>query len=309
MASNPGIGDDTALEWPTIVLVVGLYAAWLVLTWYHASIPVWLWLPLAAWVSAWWGSAQHEMLHGHPSRNTALNTALATPPFWLYLPFERYRQTHLAHHHDEILTDPLDDPESRYWTASDWQALGPVRRALVRAQGTLAGRITIGPLWVLVTFLWDEARAIASGDRERARVWAWHALWVALVLVWVVAICGVPLWQYLLAFAYGGTALTLIRSFAEHRAHEDPARRTAVVENSRVFGRLFLYNNLHAAHHRWPGVSWHRLPRVYRENRAALLADNGGLVYDGYRDLFARYFLRRHDAEVHPIRATADKLS
>lgn len=300
MASKPGIGGDTALEWPTLVLVAGLYAAWLALTWYHASIPVWLWLPVSAFVSTWWGSAQHEMLHGHPTRSTSLNTALATPPFWLYLPFARYRQTHLAHHHDEILTDPLDDPESRYWTKADWQALGPVRRALVRAQGTLAGRITIGPIWVIASFLWDEARAIASGDRERARVYVWHALWVALVLAWGVAVCGVPLWQYGLGFVYGGTALTLVRSFAEHRAHGDPARRTAIVENSRVFGLLFLHNNLHVAHHRWPSVPWYRLPRVYRENRAFLVSLNGGLVYDGYRDLFRRYFLKPHDQPLHP---------
>jgi fatty acid desaturase len=301
MASKPGTTDNTSLEWPTIALVAGLYAAWLILTWFHDAIPVWLWLPVSAWVSAWWGSAQHEMLHGHPTRVAALNTALATPPFWLYLPFDRYRQSHLTHHRDECLTDPLDDPESRYWTQVDWQALGTIRRALVRAQGTLAGRITIGPIWVMASFLWNEAKAIASGDRERARIAAWHALWVSLTLVWIVAVCGVPLWMYFLGFAYGGTALTLIRSFAEHRAHTDPAQRTAIVENSRIFGLLFLHNNLHAAHHRWPSVAWYRLPRVYRDKRAALIADNGALVYDGYRDLFARYFLRRHDAEVHPI--------
>src|SRR6185369_5586070 len=119
-----------SIEWPTVVLVPFVYAAWLALTWFHEALPLWLWFPLAAWISAWWGSAQHEMVHGHPTRSRPVNTALATPPFWLWLPFERYRASHLDHHRDEQLTDPVADPETRYWAPEEWRALGLTGRLL-----------------------------------------------------------------------------------------------------------------------------------------------------------------------------------
>lgn len=288
------------LEWPTLGLLAGLYAAWFALVWWHDALPLWLWLPLAAVASAWWGSAQHEIIHGHPTRWRALNAALGTPPVWLWLPFERYRRSHLQHHRDERLTDPLDDPESRYWTPEGWAALGPVGRALVAAQGTLAGRLVIGPFWSVARFWRAEARA-ARRDRAVARVWAWHGLWVALLLGVALGIAGMPAWQYLLGFVWGGTTIALIRSFAEHRADAVPEQRTAVVENSRVLGPVFLFNNLHAVHHRWPSVPWYRLPALYRAHRAELVAANGGLVYDGYRDVFRRFLVRRHDQPVHPM--------
>lgn len=294
------------IEWPTLGLIGTILASWFGLTWFHDAIPLWLWLPAAVWISAWWGSVQHEVLHGHPTRSRALNTALATLPIWLWLPFERYRQTHLTHHRDERLTDPLDDPESRYWTPEGWRDLGPIGQALVAAQGTLAGRLAIGPLWSIARFWRAEARAIFDGDRDIRRIWGWHALWVALTLVWVLAMCGMPLWQYLLGFVYGGTALALVRSFAEHRAEASVARRTAIVERSPIFGLLFLNNNLHVLHHRWPNVPWYRLPRLYRKHREAALAHNGGLVYDGYGEVFRRFFLKRHDQPVHPLGRVPD---
>ncbi len=289
-----------AVEWPTMALFAVIYAAWLALTWFHDALPLWLWLPLAAWTAAWWGSAQHEALHGHPTRVRWLNTALATPPFWLWLPFACYRDAHLVHHRDERLTDPLDDPESRYWTPDGWRELGPLGRSLVAAQGTLAGRLVIGPLWSMGHFWLQEARRIRSGDEEARQVWLWHALWVGLVLAWALVVCDMPLWQYLLGFVYCGTALALLRSFAEHKARDDVDQRTAIVEDAPVLGLLFLYNNLHVVHHRWPTLPWYRIPQVYREHRAAVLAANGGLVYAGYRDVFRRFLLRRHDAPVHP---------
>jgi fatty acid desaturase len=301
MDSAASVDRNASIEWPTAALFVFIYAAWLALTWHHAAIPAWIWLPLAGWMSTWWGSAQHEALHGHPTRLRAVNTALATPPFWLWLPFERYRQTHLKHHRDERLTDPLDDPESRYWTPSGWRELGPIGRRLVDMQSTLAGRLAIGPFWSVWRFWEAEARAILAGDRDRARIWAWHGLWVALTLVWIVAVCGTPLWLYGLGFVYLGAALTLMRSFAEHRAHDSVEKRTAIVENSRIFGLLFLYNNLHVAHHRWPTVAWYRLPAIYRAHRDALIRSNGGLVYKGYRDVARRFLLSAHDHPVHPL--------
>lgn len=290
-----------AVEWPTMTLAAAIHGLFLALTWFHAAIPLWLWLPLAAWSGAWWGSFQHEALHGHPTRIRALNTALATPPFWLWLPFERYRMSHLTHHRDERLTDPIDDPESRYFTPEGWAALSPWARALVRLQGALLGRMLVGPFWSVGRFLAHEARQLAAGNRVARRIWAWHVLWVALWLGWVLGVCGVPAWQYLLGVVYGGLSLTLVRSFAEHRAHDRVENRTAIVEGAWLFGPLFLFNNLHVAHHRWPSVPWYRLPGLYRARRAELVALNGGLVYRGYADIARRFLLRPHDAPVHPL--------
>ncbi|MBM3526067.1 MAG: fatty acid desaturase [Alphaproteobacteria bacterium] len=289
------------IEWPTVALAIVIYGGILSLTWFHAALPWWLFLMLGAWLSAWFGSLQHEIIHGHPTRMTALNAALGYAPFWLWLPYPRYSDTHLTHHRDARLTDPLDDPESRYWTADDWQALGPIGRAIVAAQATLLGRLTLGPPWAIGYFLWTEARTIANGNRALAGIWLWHAVALVPVLVWVFAICGVPAWLYVAAFVQGGLALTLIRSFAEHRAERDVSRRTAVVENSRILGPLFLFNNLHAAHHRWPHLPWYRLPALYAAHRDELVAGNGGLVYAGYGEVFRRFLVKPHDAPMHPL--------
>jgi len=289
------------VEWPTVALIVSIYGSFLGLTYFHEAVPLWLWLPLAAWTSAWWGSAQHEILHGHPTRLRGLNTALATPPLWLWLPFECYRRSHFTHHHDERLTDPLDDPESRYWTPDGWQELGAVGRLLVRLQANLLGRLVLGPIWSPGRFWREEISRIRAGDRLHRRIWAWHALWVALLLTWVLIVCRVPLWQYFLGFVYLGTSLSLVRSFAEHKARDHVEQRTAIVENSPIFGLLFLHNNLHVVHHRWPTLPWYRIPRAYAENRDAVLRDNGGLLYRGYRDVFRRFLLQSHDAPVHPL--------
>jgi fatty acid desaturase len=307
MSATAEIERNAAVEWPTVGLFAAIYGLWFGLVWFHASIPLWLWLPLAAWTSAWWGSAQHEALHGHPTRIRWLNTALATPPIWLWLPFERYRQSHLKHHFDERLTDPLDDPESRYWTPEGWRELGPLGQNLVAAQSTLLGRLTIGPFWSVAMFWQREIEALRAGDRPRRAIWAWHGLWVALLLAFAVGLAGLPLWQYLVGFVWFGTALALVRSFAEHKAEDAVEKRTAIVERSPVFGLLFLHNNLHVAHHKWPTVAWYKLPALYRAHRAALLNENGGLVYDGYRDVFRRFFLRGYQPPVHPLGRAPDR--
>lgn len=289
------------VEWPTLALFGVIYASWLALVWFHADLPMWLWVPLAAWTSAWWGSVQHEALHGHPTRSRWLNTTLATPPFWLWLPFERYRQTHLTHHRDERLTDPLDDPESRYACPLAWARMGRIERAAIRAQTTLLGRLLLGPPWSIARFWADEIKAMLAGRRDFVRIWLWHALFVAVLLAFAMGVAGMPLWQYVLGFVYCGTALALVRSFAEHRANSAVEKRTAIVERAPLFGLLFLHNNLHVVHHKWPSVPWYRLPKLYRENRAVLIAENGGLLYEGYTDVFRRFFLRRHDVPVHPL--------
>ncbi|MBO0902744.1 fatty acid desaturase [Jiella sonneratiae] len=290
-----------AIEWPTLCLAVVIYASWGILTVWHAAIPLVLLVPAAAWTIAWHGSLQHEVIHGHPTRWRAFNRALGFVPLSLWIPFARYRTMHLCHHRDERLTDPLDDPESHYFTEADWMRLSPLARGLVEAQTCLAGRLVIGPAWSIARFLWSEGRAILSGDRRLAVIWARHALGCAVLVAWLVFVCGMSPLAYLAIFVYPGTALLLVRSFAEHKAEGVVSKRTAVVEGSPVFALLFLNNNLHAAHHAHPTLPWYRLPSWYRANRASLLDGNGGLLYQGYGDVFRRFFVAAHDRPAHPL--------
>ncbi|MCE7030123.1 fatty acid desaturase [Jiella avicenniae] len=295
-----------AVEWPTLLLSIAIYGGWGALTFFHHLIPLVLLVPAAAWTIAWHGSLQHEIIHGHPTRWRGFNRALGFVPLALWIPFARYRTMHLCHHRDERLTDPLDDPESYYWTEADWARLSPLGRGLVEAQTCLAGRLVIGPAWSISRFLWTEARAIAAGDRLLAGIWARHLLGCAVVLTWLWSVCGLSPLAYLAIFVYPGTALLLIRSFAEHKAEGSVEKRTAIVEGSPVLGLLFLNNNLHAAHHAHPTLPWYRLPAWYRDNRAALLGANGGLLYDGYKDVFRRFFVAPHDRPAHPLGRAPD---
>ncbi len=297
--------DDAArrpsVEWPTVALAAAIYVGWLMLTYLHAAMPVWVLVPVGAWLVCWHSSLQHEILHGHPTRSIRINRLIALPPLALWLPFDRYRETHLTHHNDERLTDPLDDPESRYLIHDDWVRLGPMRQRLVRAQSTLLGRLLIGPFWAVGLFLRSEFWAIIDDAPGRRLLWLKHMVAVTVVLMWLILVADMSLWLYILGFVLPGTSLMLIRSFAEHRAHASQARRTAVVEAYGPLAVLFLFNNLHAAHHARPRLAWYQLPRFYRNNREAFIGPEAGPFYKGYRDVFRRFLMRAHDQPVHPL--------
>lgn len=294
----------TAVEWPSIALCGGIHGGFAAVTFFHDRLPLLVVAVLGSVLVAWHSSMQHEFIHGHPTRWRKLNRALACVPLSLWLPFESYRRSHLVHHCDDALTDPFDDPESFYWAAEQWAALGPVGRAVVRAHTTLAGRLVLGPAWNIGRYLLTEARGLAAGDRLRRRTWLAHAVGAAAVLAWVVLACRMSLAFYLLVIVYPGTSILLLRSFAEHRARDGVFERSAIVESA-VFGPLFLFNNLHAAHHERPLIPWYQLPRWYRANRARLLSANGGLVYDGYGEVARRFLFTPHDVNVHPARSGA----
>jgi fatty acid desaturase len=289
------------VEAPTAILALAIYGLWAAATFCYASIPLWVLAPLGAWTIAWHMSLQHEIIHGHPTRSKLVNTMIGTWPLVLWVPFEIYRRTHLQHHNDSRLTDPLDDPESYYWMDAEWRGLGRVGRTIATVNSTFLGRLTIGPAWTAWRFWRGLVRQWLSHDPEMGRMLLRHVLEVAVVMVWVVGVCRMPFWTYLLCFVYPGTSLAMVRSFAEHRAAEGEEHRTAVVENAPILSVLFLFNNLHVAHHMRPGLAWHRLPEFYRLNRDAFLERNGGLKYDGYFDVWRRYWLKPHDETVHPF--------
>jgi fatty acid desaturase len=300
MSALPGRWAWLRRSGPSWIVAALIYVGFGLVTWFHAALPWWLLPALGGVLIAWHGSLQHEAVHGQLASRRWLNDLPALPPLSLWLPFPIYRAAHRAHHDFDILTEPWRDPESFYVDRATWRRLpGPVR-LLLRAHNTLLGRFLLGPILVIGQFFWAEAKALAEGDRRHLGIWLWHLAAAALVVLWVSAVCGLPLWQYLLSFVLPGASLTLVRSFAEHKAAYTPYERTAMVEAGRFFSLLYLNNNLHFAHHKRPDLPWHSLPAYYRAEREELLAENGGLLYRGYREILGRFLLRPVDAPAHP---------
>ena len=287
-------------EWPTLALVVLCYGLWgLGTTWVAAwFLPAGIALTLLA--VALHSSLSHEMIHGHPFRSESLNAALVFPALGLFIPYLRFRDTHLAHHVDAILTDPYDDPESNYLDPGVWDRLPRWLRAVLRFNNTLAGRLLIGPAVGQVAFMASDWRAIRAGDRRVLAGWLWHIAALMPVIWWLAAVAQMPVWAYLLA-AYGGLSILKIRTFLEHQAHERARGRTVIIEDRGPLALIFLNNNLHVVHHMHPRVPWYRLPVLYAANRARYLATNEGYAYRSYGEVFRRHFWRAKDPVPHPL--------
>ncbi|MEM8949166.1 MAG: fatty acid desaturase [Pseudomonadota bacterium] len=279
-----------------------IYIAWLTATWFHQVIPLWLLIPLGGLLLAWQGSFQHEAVHDHFSEKRWLNDLIALPPLSLWLPYGIYRSTHRAHHNINILTDPRRDPESFYVNQKSWSQLSFAIRCLLICHNTLIGRLLLGPFLVIGQFLTSETKALIAGDRRNLRTWLLHIPMAAPIVIWIVAVADMSLWTYVGCFVLPGLSLTLLRSFAEHKAAHTPLERTAIVEAGPFFSLLFLNNNLHHAHHRRPDLPWQALPAYYRQHRSSLLKENGGLCYSGgYGEIAGRFLIRPIDRPPHPF--------
>ena len=290
----------TTVEWPTVFLIVLTYGALATLMWFYHVLPFWVIIPLAGYLIALHGSLQHEALHGHPTRNPSINELLVAINFSLWFPYRRYRKLHLIHHNDENLTDPTLDPESYYLLPDEWAKLPTPLKQLYTINNTLAGRMVLGPIIGTMRFWSSEFLAIARGDTGIAKAWGLHILACAITLSYAVFNCGIPLWAYLVMFAWPGVAFSLVRSFCEHQAVENLGERTIVVESSPPLSLMFLNNNLHLAHHLKPRMAWYKLPAYYRAEREQLLQENHGYLMHGYREIFRRYFFTPKEPVAYP---------
>ncbi|SEO93084.1 Fatty acid desaturase [Salinihabitans flavidus] len=288
------------VEWPTLLLLILCYALWAVGSTWAAAV----WLPLGMALTvlalALHSSLSHEVLHGHPFRARLMREALVFPAVGLFVPYQRFRDTHLAHHRDATLTDPYDDPESNYLDPAVWARLPGWRRALLWFNNTLAGRLLIGPALGQVAFMAADWRAIRAGDRGVLRGWLWHGAALVPVVWWLAAVASMPVWAYVVS-AYAALSILKIRTFLEHQAHERASGRTVIIEDRGPLAFLFLNNNLHVVHHMHPRTPWYRLPELYRDNRARYLERNGGYSYSSYAEVFRRHFWRTKDAVPHPL--------
>ena len=287
-------------EWRTWVVAGAIYGGWFLLTFGATTLPWWLLLPAGAFIVCWHGSLQHETVHGHPTRSTRVNGALAWLPLGLWIPYEIYRDTHLRHHACPALTDPVEDTESYFIRQADWDPMSRPHRLLLQCNRTLFGRMTLGPALAALALWRSECRRMRSGDLSNGWIWLRHALGSGLVLGWVVVACGLSAEAYIVLFAYPGLSLTLLRSYAEHYPAAEKDRRTAIVLGGPISSLLYLNNNLHAVHHNRPGMSWHAIPAEFSARREYYTAEAGAYVYGGYAMLLRRFLFRAQSHPVHP---------
>lgn len=285
--------SGAAVEWPTLLLILVCYAIWAASLW---LLPLMLGVSISGIAIALHASLQHEVIHGHPTRVQWLNDLLIWPPLTLIVPYARFKTTHLAHHHDEVITDPYDDPESNYLDAGTWERLPRPLQMLLQANNTVAGRLVLGPLIGTIAFVLGEWR---MRDTAVVRGWWLHVPALAVVLA-VVALSPMPVWAYFIA-AYLGMAILKLRTYLEHQAHDRASGRSVIVERGGIFGFLFLNNNLHVVHHMHPRVAWYALPALYRARRDHYLRRNGGYFFASYGEVIRRYLWTPKDPVVHPL--------
>jgi fatty acid desaturase len=287
-------------ELPTVALGLVLYLSWLGLTWWHASIPWPLLFLAGGYVTQWHFSLQHESIHGMRHWPSWLRTAFVWPPLGLWMPYPIYNRSHSTHHVNFNITHPQRDTESYYHLAGAWQQAGPLQRRIALWNQTLWFRMVFGPFLRLWKLARRETGRLRSGDYSNAPHWATHVVSLAVILWWVCVVCGMPLWKYLLCFAWPGMSLGMLRTFTEHRWGERPMERVAIVESNTLMGVLYLYNNLHLVHHRSPTLPWYRIPAKWRAQRDEMLATNQGFYYRGYLDIARRFLFRPVFDPVHP---------
>ncbi len=286
------------VEWPTWVALVACYSLWGLALACQDALGWWFAVPGGVLV-AFHSSLQHEVLHGHPTRSSLANEALVSLPLGLAFPYRRFRDLHIRHHNDDRLTDPYDDPESFYLAQGDWPAASGPMRWLRRVNCTFAGRMLVGPALAIWGFWRSEARLMLAGDRKVQGAWLRHAIGLVPV-IGLVSASGMDLWAYALMAAYPGVSLIMVRSFIEHRAAENAPQRTAIVDAGWFWRLLFLNNNFHWVHHRYPAVAWYLIPERWHAERDTVLERNGRYYLPGYAAVAWRWLLRSREPLIHP---------
>ncbi len=184
--------DWDRYELPTVLLGLVLYACWLALTWWHASIPFVVLLLAGGYVTQWHFSLQHESIHGLRHWPAWLRSVFVWPPIGLWMPYPIYHRSHSTHHVNFNITHPQRDTESYYQLRDTWAQAGPWQRRLPLLNQTLWFRLVFGPFLRLWKLARRETGRVRNGDFSNVRHWVTHALSLAVLLSWVLAICDMP---------------------------------------------------------------------------------------------------------------------
>jgi len=297
----------TLCEWPTLALILATSATWMLLIGLYSDLGPFVVCPLAVLAVTLQSSLQHEVLHGHPTRSPAVNEALVYCSLGLWIPYRRFKSLHLRHHNNDRLTDPYDDPESFYLAWAEWERLPRPIQVVLTLNNSLLGRLLIGPAVSMIGFLGAELRMMLAGDRVVMRAWLHHLAGAVPVVLFVTLVGGMPLWFYLLTVSYPAMSLLMLRTYAEHRAHEHAEARSIIVEFCPLFSLLFLNNNLHVVHHANPRTAWYRLPGIYRTNREDWQRRNEGYVFSSYLELARHYLFKVKEPVAHPLKRQKER--
>ena len=287
-------------ELPSICLLTFSYMAFISLTVYASDLGIWLAILLLIPVLVLHSSLQHEFIHGHPTSSQTFNDFLVSAPLSLFVPYIRFKDTHLAHHYDPNLTDPYDDPESNFFDPKLWNTPPKWKQALCNFNNTLFGRMCVGPLIGLMSFYRDDLFALLKLNSRILLSYIHHGIGLVLLLLWFFEYATLPLWALVVA-SYLSMSVLKIRTFLEHMAHERVAARTVLIEDRGPLALLFLNNNYHAIHHSYPKLAWHKLRSKFYERKDDYLKRNGGYWFQSYWSVFRLYFFSRKDPVPHPL--------
>ena len=288
------------VAWPTLAICALCYTGVGISTGFSDELGLVISAVVLTLALTLFSSFSHEVLHGHPFRDERLNTVLVFPALGLLVPYHRFRDTHLAHHHDPSLTDPYDDPETNYIDPAVWSRWSAPRRALYQWNNTLLGRMTVGPAIGLACFYAGDIRALWAGNRRVAFAYVFHLAGLIPVALWLIWVGEMPLWFYA-SCVYFSTSILKIRTFLEHRAHEKARCRSVIIEDRGLLSFLFLKNNLHAVHHAHPRLPWYRLQACYNSRRPEFLQRNEGYAYRSYAQVARLFLTRAKDPVPHTL--------
>jgi fatty acid desaturase len=286
-------------DWRTLVIAVLVYGGWLATVFLHKQMPWWATFALLTWFGAWHLSLQHELVHGHPFRNSKLNAALASLSLTMWVPFLSFKRDHISHH-NTTLTHPELDTESYYSMPERWQHSGRFLRSIYWANRTIAFRLTIWSVFSTVQYFFaDVWRAIRNVDNARS-AWALHIPALIAVTYIVNNLAGMSMIEYLIGGVFASHSLNMMRSFAEHKTLGDESTRTAMIDAGRVMSLLMLNNNLHIAHHDEPSAPWYKVPEVAERLNAFERAQKIDALYKGgYGELLRRFTFKPYDQPVY----------
>jgi fatty acid desaturase len=299
-SSTPPTDPPLLQPWRTWLLVPAVYATWLLAVVAYDALGHLAGTMLLILATCWFTSLQHELIHGHPSKDRRVNRSMGLAPLAVWYPYELYRRSHLAHHRNELLTEPGIDPESNYIDDAAWRRLSRMVRPMWIAQRTVLGRILLGPAMAIVPTWLDIVRRPLRRDFSQSRSWAVHLTLLCAMLFALDRYAGIGPLSYLLTICYPALGLAMFRSFYEHRPALEAPHRVVINEAGLFWRILYLNNNYHAVHHERPDLPWYLVRRFYLERRAEVLRRNGGFVIPGYLSLMRRYAMTTVDSPVHP---------
>ena len=289
-----------SVQWPSMLMIVVCYTAWAAVTTVMASGSLVATMIILPFIITFHSSLQHEALHGHIFQSRFMRYAAVFSAIGIFIPYERFRDTHLEHHIDVNLTDPYDDPESNFIYPHQWNNHTFALRLFYNFNNTLMGRMLVGPAISMSKFYKGDIKAICSGNTRIMKAYAMHGLSILPILFWLEAFSPLTVESYLVA-CYFATGILKIRTFLEHRAHSDIQGRSVIVEDNGLLALLFLNNNFHALHHKKPHLPWYELPHNYRQHKGMILRHNDYYVYRNYGEVFRRFFFKRKDPVSHPL--------